>query len=191
MRMTHLFLLAAVFAALAVPSVASADADLLASGDTGLTAPTGIARTPDGALWVADEVRGVCRVAGDQLVDSPYCGNLPHNEDGTEEPVHAEGLVAAAAAAAPLDAAGAPVAPASVSGLAFDPRSHSFYVGDRSSSGGGVWRLEYADGAIAAVTEIATVADRVETVALGPDGSLFFATKRAGHILRHADPAGQ
>src|SRR3954464_10539659 len=85
MRMTHLFLLAAVFAALAVPSVASADADLLASGDTGLTAPTGIARTPDGAGWGAGGVRGVCRVVGDQVVDSPYCGNAPHEENEDEE----------------------------------------------------------------------------------------------------------
>src|SRR3954464_11573155 len=129
MRMTRLLLLAAVLAALAVPSVASADADLLASGAADLTAPTGIARTSDGTLWVADEVRGVCRVVGDQLVDSPYCGNVPHVEDETEEPVHPEGLApAAAAAAAPIDATGAPVAPASVSGLVFDPHSESFYV---------------------------------------------------------------
>jgi hypothetical protein len=188
MRMTRFALLIASLAALAVPATASAEPTLLAPGTTGLTAPTGIARTTDGTLWIADEVRGVCRVVGDQLIDSPYCGNLPHNEDETEEPVHAEGL--AAAAAAPLDAAGAPVAPASVSGLVFDPKSHSFYVGDRSSAGGGVWRLEYADGAIGEVTEIVSVADRVETVALGPDGSLYFATKRAGQILRIADPGG-
>src|SRR4051794_7718606 len=140
MRMTLLAPLIASLALLAVPAVASADATLLAPGTTGLTAPTGIARTSDGTLWVADEVRGVCRVVGDQLVDSPYCGNVPHVEDETEEPVHAEGLAtAAAAAAAPIDATGAPVAPASVSGLVFDPHSESFYVGDRSSSGGGVW----------------------------------------------------
>src|SRR3954468_1001061 len=189
MRMTRFALLISCIAALAVPAVASADADLLAPGTTGLTAPTGIARTSDGALWVADEVRGVCRVVGGQLVDSPYCGNAPHTEVETAEPVHTEAL--AAAAGAPVDAGGAPVAPASVSGLAFDPRTQSFYVGDRSSSGGGVWRLQYADGAIAQVTQIAAVADRVETVALGPDGSLYFATKRAGQILRIADPAGQ
>src|SRR3954469_24061616 len=190
MRMTHLFLLAAVFAALAVPSVASADADLLASGATGLTAPTGIARTPDGALWVADEVRGVCRVVGDQVVDSPYCGNAPHeeNEDETEEPVHAEAL---GAALAPVDGGGAPVTPASVSGLVFDPRTNDFYVGDRSSSGGGVWRLHYADGAIDGVTEIVAVADRVETVAVAPNGDLYYALKRAGQVLRVADPGGE
>jgi hypothetical protein len=188
MRMTHLLLLIACLAALAVPAAASAEPNVLASGATGLTAPTGIARPSDGTLWVADEVRGVCRVVGDQLVESPYCGNLPHNEDETDEPVHAEGI--AAAAAAPVDAAGAAVAPASVSGLVFDPRPQSFYVGDRSSSGGGVWRLEYANGAIAGVTQIVAVADRVETVALGPDGSLFYATKRAGQILRIADPGG-
>src|SRR3954469_4643942 len=197
MRMTHLFLLAAVFAALAVPSVASADADLLASGDTGLTAPTGIARTPDGALWVADEVRGVCRVVDGALVDSPYCGNAPHeeNEGGENEPPEGEtdALVQpdALAAAAPVDAAGAPVTPASVSGLAFDPRTNDFYVGDRSSSGGGVWRLHYADGAIAGVTEIVAVADRVETVAVAPNGDLYYALKRAGQVLRVADPGGE
>src|SRR3954468_9568850 len=197
MRMTHLFLLAAVFAALAVPGFASADAALLASGDTGLTAPTGIARTPDGALWVADEVRGVCRVVDGALVDSPSCANAPHeeNEGGENEPPEGEtdALVQpdALAAAAPVDAAGAPVTPASVSGLAFDPRTNDFYVGDRSSSGGGVWRLHYADGAIAGVTEIVAVADRVETVAVAPNGDLYYALKRAGQVLRVADPGGE
>src|SRR3954467_13398307 len=160
MRMTHLLVLAAVLAALAVPSVASADATLLASGDTGLTAPTRIARTPDGAVWVADGVRGVCRVVGDQVVDSPYCGNAPHeeNEGGENEPPEGEAdgvfQADALAAAGPVDAAGAPVPPASVSGPAFDPRTSDFYVGDRSSSGGGVWRLHYAHGAIDGATEI-------------------------------------
>jgi hypothetical protein len=123
---------------IATPGVASADPDLLVPGTTGLTAPTGIARTPDGAVWVADEVRGVCRVVAGDLVDSPYCGNAPHdeNEDEENEPeeeeaaelVHADAL----AAATPVDPAGAPVTPASVSGLVFDPRTNDFYVGDRS-----------------------------------------------------------
>jgi hypothetical protein len=199
MRMTHRFLLCASIAALTVatPGVASADPDLLAPGTTGLTAPTGIARTPDGAVWVADEVRGVCRVVAGELVDSPYCGNAPHDEnedeetepeeDETGELVHADAL----AAATPVDPAGAPVTPASVSGLVFDPRTNDFYVGDRSSSGGGVWRLHYADGAIDGVTEIVAVADRVETVALAPNGDLYFALKRAGQVLRVADPGGE
>ena len=198
MRMTHRLVLCASIAALtiAMPGVASADPDLLAPGTTGLTAPTGIARTPDGALWVADEVRGVCRVVAGDLVDSPYCGNAPHDENEDEENEPPEGgtdaLVQAdaLAAAAPVDAAGAPVTPASVSGLAFDPRTNDFYVGDRSSSGGGVWRLHYADGAIDGVTEIVAVADRVETVALAPNGDLYYALKRAGQVLRVADPGG-
>ena len=92
MRMTHRLVLCASIAALtiATPGVASADPDLLAPGTTGLTAPTGIARTPDGAVWVADEVRGVCRVVAGDLVDSPYCGNAPHDENEDEENEPAE-----------------------------------------------------------------------------------------------------
>jgi hypothetical protein len=193
MRMTRCLLLCASIAALlALPGVASAEPALLAPGTTGLTAPTGIARTPDGALWVADEVRGVCRVVAGQLVDSPWCGPGQHdeNEDETEEPDHAEGF--AAAAAAPVDPVGASVVPASVSGLAFDPQTDNFYAGDRTSSGGGVWRLHYdrVNGAIDGVTQVLAIADRVETVALGTHGELFFMAKRAGQILRIADPAG-
>jgi hypothetical protein len=29
---------------------------------SGLTAPTGLTETPDGALWVTDDVKGLCRV---------------------------------------------------------------------------------------------------------------------------------
>ncbi|MEA2380104.1 MAG: large repetitive protein [Solirubrobacteraceae bacterium] len=198
MRMTRALLLGALAAlatTIAVPGVASADPDALAPASTGLTAPTGIARTPDGAVWVADEVRGVCRVAAGALVDSPWCGNAPHQEDEANEPVHAEAF---AAAMAPVDAAGAPVAAASASGLSFDPQTDSFYVGDRSASGGGVWRLHYdrANGVIDGATEIAAVADRVEMVVLGPDADgttardVFFTTKRAGQIMRIAEPTG-
>jgi hypothetical protein len=195
MRMTRgLLLCASITALLAMPGVASAEPILLAPGTADITAPTGIARTPDGAVWVADEVRGICRVAEGQLVESPWCGPGNHIEDETEEPEETEQPVAAdpLAAPAPVDPAGTPVAPASVSGLAFDPQTDNFYVGDRASSGGGVWRLHYdrTSGVIDGVTEIVALADRIETVALGPRGDLYFATKRAGQILRVADPAG-
>jgi hypothetical protein len=197
MRVTRCFLLCASIAALlAVPGVASAEPMLVAPGTTDVTAPTGIARTPDGAVWVADEVRGICRVGAGVLVESPWCGPGQHNEDETEDPEETEapvGADAAATPAAPADPAGAPVVPTSVSGLAFDPRSDNFYVGDRASSGGGVWRLHYdrTSGVIDGATEIVSLADRVETLALGPQGDLYFATKRAGQVLRIADPAGQ
>jgi hypothetical protein len=41
------------------------------------------------------------------------------------------------------------------------------------------------------VTEIVAVADRVETVALAPNGDLYFALKRAGQVLRVGDPGGE
>jgi hypothetical protein len=186
MRMTHrLVLCASIAALLALPGVASAEPSLIAPGTTGITAPSGIVRTPDGAVWVADEVDGVCRVATEgtaALVDSPWCGGEPHAEE--EAPETEDEL------AAPVPVIGETVAPGSVSGLVFDARNDSFYVGDRRSAGGGVWRLHYdrASGAIDGGTQIFATADRVDTVALSPAGRLYFLTKRAGQIMRIADP---
>jgi hypothetical protein len=186
MRMTHrLVLCASIAALLALPGVASAEPSLIAPGTTGITAPSGIVRTPDGAVWVADEVEGVCRVATEgtaALVDSPWCGGDVHDEE--EGPEEEDELTA------PVPVIGETVSPGSVSGLVFDVRNDSFYVGDRRSSGGGVWRLHYdrASGAIDAGTQIFATADRVDTVALNPAGELYFVLKRAGQILRIADP---
>ena len=154
MRMTHrLVLCASIAALLALPGVASAEPSLIAPGTTGITAPSGIVRTPDGAVWVADEVEGVCRVATEgtaALVDSPWCGGVAHDEvEGPEEEEEDE-------LTAPVPVIGETVSPGSVSGLVFDARNDSFYVGDRRSSGGGVWRLHYdrTSGAIDDATQI-------------------------------------
>src|SRR4051794_36115102 len=80
--------IAVLVGAIAMPGVAAADPDPLAGAGAGLTAPAGIVRTPDGGLWVADEVRGVCRLAlgaQPQLVDSPWCATGPEQE-GPELP---------------------------------------------------------------------------------------------------------
>jgi len=188
MRMTRaLVLCASIAALLAMPGVASAEPSLVAPGSTGLTTPTGIARTPDGGLWVADEVEGICRVATDavvQLVASPWCGGVEHLEEEGPETGEEDELTG------PVPVLGETVAPASVAGLVFDSRNDSFYVGDRRSAGGGVWRLHYdaASGTIDAATQIFATADRVETVVLSPAGQLYFLTKRAGQIMRIADP---
>jgi hypothetical protein len=187
MRMTRLFLGASIATLLAMPGVASAEPTMVAPGGTGLTAPTGIARTPDGGLWVADEVEGICRVATDgtpRLVPSPWCGTVDHVEEEGPETGEEDELTA------PVPVLGETVAPASVAGLVFDSRNDSFYVGDRRSAGGGVWRMHYdrVSGTIDAATQIFATADRVETVVLSPAGQLYFATKRAGQIMRIADP---
>jgi hypothetical protein len=188
---------ALVLAALAVPYVAAAEPEPLVGADLGL-APTGIVETPDGGVWIADEALGVCRVtleAQPQLVASPWCSQEPadgEDQKGEETEAPHPDNADAPVAARKGQAATRPAAP---SGLAFDPETDNFYVGDRDSAGGGVWRLhlDRASGAIDRGTPIASISDRVQAVALGPAApagrDVFYATKREQTIMRIADPA--
>jgi streptogramin lyase len=47
----------------AMPAVAAADPVPIAGAGSGLSAPTGVARLPDGAIWVSDPIAGICRVS--------------------------------------------------------------------------------------------------------------------------------
>jgi hypothetical protein len=206
MRMTRVLLLSAsiVMATtmIAMPGVASADPDALAGPNANLTAPGGIVQTPDGGLWITDEVGGVCRLAlGAQphLVDSPWCGAVEPPENEEEAPEAGDEDALPVPPIVPVDGAGTATGPGSVGGLAFDPQTDNFYVSDRDSSGGGVWRLHFdrASGVIDGATQIVSTTDRVETLTLGPDAAgdggrdVFFVTKRAGDLMRISDPAGQ
>src|SRR5436190_2269621 len=69
----------ALASALATVPAASADTTRIASRGSGLTAPGGIARDSNGATWIADALRGVCKLdpaapGGDALVvDGTWC----------------------------------------------------------------------------------------------------------------------
>jgi hypothetical protein len=185
-----------VTASLAMSSSASAEPEPLVGADAGLD-PAGIVETPDGGTWIADEARGVCRVAPGAeplLVESPWCSAEPaEGEDEEEEEEEHEEVEGDAPVASRKGQA--EMRPVSPSGLAFDPETDNFYVGDRDSAGGGVWRLhlDRASGTIDRGTPIASISDRVQTVALGPatpaGRDVFFLTKREQTVMRIADPA--
>ena len=191
---------ALVAASLAMSSAASADPEPLAGADLGLE-PAGIVETPGGGVWIADEALGVCRVtlgAQPRVVESPWCSQEPADNEDEEGEEGEDGE------APHPDEEDAPVAarkgqvatrPAAPSGLAFDPETDNFYVGDRDSAGGGVWRLhlDRDKGAIDRGAPIASISDRVQTVALGPatptGRDVFYVTKREQTVMRIADPA--
>lgn len=84
LTLTRAVLLSACAAlALAAPS-ASAAPQLLVPSGSGLTDPAGVAVTPDGAIWVADGEKGVCRVQIEpfELIESAWCGDGPIDKTG-------------------------------------------------------------------------------------------------------------
>ncbi|MEA2228635.1 MAG: hypothetical protein QOF04_2265, partial [Solirubrobacteraceae bacterium] len=63
-------------AAVALPAPASADPAPFPGAVPGMSSPASVVQTPDGGIWVADDGRGVCRVAltpAPALVDSRWC----------------------------------------------------------------------------------------------------------------------
>jgi hypothetical protein len=157
-------LAAAALVALGAPAPAPA-ATLVAPAGSGLTLPAGIVVTPDEAIWVADSHRGVCRVSlapVASVVQDGWCGTIHSG-------------------------------PVAASQMAFDPLSDNFYVADAASNSGGVWRLhlDRASGVIDQGTKIYDAGnDRIFGLALGPDGSVDFSSKRDSLIRRLAGPAG-
>ena len=152
------------------PSAFATPQELVLRG-AGLSAPSGVVRTPDDARWVADHMLGVCRVTADgkALMGDAYCsdpeGTLPH------------------------------VGPQASAGLVFDAATSSFYVGDIQSNLGGVWRLHWdaATGRVDAATKIVALGDdRVTAIALAPGAngapaSLLYTTKRATAVMQVRD----
>ena len=148
----------------------------------GLSEPGGLAETPDGELWAADAVRGVCRLrsgANPAPVESRFC-------------------------VAPAEEAPKTARPTAAFQIAFDPETSFFYVAEGSSASGGVWRMRWnpLNGAIDPAVKIAdTPGDRVFALALGrtgpplvPDGppsnEVYFATKGSDAIRKVVKPSG-
>jgi hypothetical protein len=167
-------------AALAV-GAAPASAEVIVPSGSGITEPGGVVRTPDGKLWVADALRGVCQVEGTTLVPSPYC---QEHVDTAEEPV------------------GAATAP-EASDLAFDPVSSTFWAAEGTSGSSGVWKLQWnpLTGEIASAEKIVdtTAGDQrvfgldITRVPTGPATSVLevdFVMKRSQLVQRISDAAG-
>jgi hypothetical protein len=178
-------LLASLTAACLTPALASADAEPVVGTGGDLSAPAGVAQTPEGDLWVADPVRGICRLSGPpdpRAVETPWCRPEPLEGPGDEDESDEESPER--------------IGPEDPSGIVFDPVSGYLYVSDRDSGGGGIWRLQLdADGAIEGGQPILTLEDRVSTLALSPPPApdvppdLYFATKRSGSVMRLPNPA--
>jgi hypothetical protein len=167
-------LVTAAAAVLTLPAVAAAEPRPLVSFGSDLTAPAGVVRTPDGSVWVADPIRGICRVATEGLVSSDYCGEAEGDHAGPDEP----------------------------SGLAFDAATATLVTSDGASSGGAIWRLKWseADG-IESGTRFAAAAladDRVTAMTLGPSpaalgtpADVYFVTKRSAAVRRLSGTSSQ
>jgi hypothetical protein len=148
------------------------------AGGLGVTAPAAVVETPDHAVWISDELYGVCRVTASGLVESDYCAPEPlEPPDGT--------------IVIPLED---PARPTVARQIAFDPATDNFYVAEGSSGGSGVWRMHWdaATGAIDDARKIydSTVEDdRVMALALTADGDVVFASKRTQNIRLLSHPA--
>jgi hypothetical protein len=163
---------------IAQPAAADNTPAVIAPGGSGLTAPAGVVRDNGANLWIADAVRGVCRVdpalpGGSALVvDAPWC----------DPP----------GAAAPVD--GAPVTrPATALQMAYDAASSVLFVAEGSSHSSGVWRfgIDAALGKITSGQKIVFEADRVMGLTLGTAAGkqvLEYTTKRSTLIRQLAGP---
>lgn len=160
-RLRALFV-ATLATGLTAAAIAAATDPVSVAGVPGITAPTGLARDANGALWVADSGGGVCR-----LVDPPFAP-------------------AAGLACPPKELQG----PKSPGQMAFDPTTGMFFVGDGGATGGAVWRLHLDQTVDPAVIDSATVlqdlpSERVLGMAFDAStGALHYGTKDSPAIQR-------
>jgi hypothetical protein len=167
----------ALASALSMAPAAAADTTPIAPTGSGLTAPAGIVRDSAGAIWVADALRGICKLnpalpgASVVVADGTWC------DSGTAVAV-----------------AGAPVTrPAAPFQMGYDAASSSLFVAEGSSHSSGVWRLHIdpATSTITAGKKIVFEGDRVFGLALGTDAAghtvVDYTTKRSPLIHRVPD----
>ncbi len=187
-RTTYLLRAAAIAAVtLVLPMAATAQAATEATPivptDHGLSEPAGVAVTPDGAIWVSDGIKGLCRVSGAELVEDElgYCAPEVEVPEGQPEP--------------------GPLRPTATFQMAFDaerckpaetPEHCNFYVAEGTSARSGVWRMHWnpvtktiddADQLYAAPGD-----NRVFGLALSPQGDVDFSSKRDTLIRRIPSP---
>ncbi len=168
-RVRHLraLFVATLVTGLTAAAIAAATDPVSVAGVPGITAPTGLARDANGALWVADSGGGVCR-----LVDPPFAP--------------ADGLVCP-----PKELQG----PKSPGQMAFDPTTGMFFVGDGGATGGAVWRLHLDQTVDPAVIDSATLlqdlpSERVLGMAFDAGtGALRYSTKDSPAIQGIEDAA--
>ena len=151
--------------------------DVQAVGGVGLTLPSSVVETPDGTVWVSDELYGVCRVSATGLVETEFCAPEPlEPPDGALVPV------------------ADPTRPTVARQIAFDAVTGNFYVAEGSSGGSGVWRMHWnadtheIDTAIK-IYDSTAGDDRVFGLALTETGDVVFSSKRTTNIRRLSAPA--
>jgi hypothetical protein len=170
-------------------SAAPAATKVFPATPAGLSEPGGIAVTPDGEVWASDALFGVCHVdrASRQLDKDEFCAPEP-----PEPPEPAAGEVEP-----PAPDPTRPTATFQIvfdsNGCAADPARCNFYVAEGSSGGSGVWRMHWdaGTGTIDEATKIHTDAadQRIQGIALAPDGDVLFSSKRNTNIERIDNPA--
>ncbi|HEX2071342.1 MAG TPA: hypothetical protein VHF90_06825 [Thermoleophilaceae bacterium] len=173
------YLLPTALAALAlVPTAtASSGTEVLVPSGSGITAPSGAALTSDGALWIGDGEKGVCRVRLAQprglVRDGVWCDPDTPALDKTGQ-------------------------------LAFDREGNFLYVAEADSAAGGIWRLRWdpATGTIASGGKIVDTPDDLITgLAVSYTGppryeggpltaELNFTSKRTNSVRRVREPDG-
>jgi len=185
----------------ALPGLAAAEPSALSGAGSGLSAPAGVVQAPDGSIWVADPLAGICRLSSEgepRLLTTRWC--VPGQQEDLDPDIFDELAEPTGDQTTDVDRpVPAHVGPKEPSALALDPHTNLLYAADRASAGGAIWRFRLDDltGEIGQGEIIATADDRVEAMTLGPaltgDSSrdLFFATKRDDGIIRIADPAGE
>ncbi|HEX2161743.1 MAG TPA: hypothetical protein VHF88_07970 [Thermoleophilaceae bacterium] len=164
--------------ALAAPAAtASSSTEILVPSGSGITAPSGAALTSDGALWIGDGEKGVCRVRLTQprglVRDGVWCDPDTPALDKTGQ-------------------------------LAFDSETNFLYVAEADSAAGGIWRLRWDPGTGTIVSGgkiIDTPDDLITGLAVsytGPPryeggpltGELNFTSKRTNSVRRVREPDG-
>jgi hypothetical protein len=159
--------LALVALALAFAGTAAAQPAATLLGLTGMTAPAGVAVTPDGEIWISDEAMGLCRVTESGLVEDEFCAPEPAVPPTT------------------------PTRPAGTGQIAFDPATNDFYVAEGTSGGSGIWRMHWDGGKVVSATKIfeSTGVARIQGLALTATGAVVFSDKETTFIRRLNDPA--
>ena len=150
-------------------------ATIVVATGNGMTAPGGVAITPDdGAVWVSDALLGLCQVTSSGPVASDYCAPEP----------------APPPEGAPVPP---PTRPTGTGQIAFDAVTDNFYVAEGTSGGSGVWRMHWnpLTRSIDAATKIFddSGVDRVVGLALTPGGDVVFSSKRITAIRQLSRPA--
>jgi hypothetical protein len=185
--------LASCALAIAVAGTAQAQpaATRVVATDHGITAPAGVAVTPDGELWVSDDLYGLCHVTASGPVMTEFCAPepvVPHPPPGAPEPPPEPPTRPTGTGQIAFDGTGCTV----LSDPA-DLTACNFYVAEGTSGGSGVWRMHWnaATHEVDRATKIfdSTGVTRIVGLALTGSGDVVYSEKETLTVRRLSHPA--